>query len=79
MFKRDIEIKDIRYVVEYGETINRYPEDKPYPSFLLFAFVQKRPMHVVIARDVENERCIIIPAYEPDRLIWDTDFRMKNK
>ncbi|HQT24963.1 DUF4258 domain-containing protein [Daejeonella sp.] len=79
MFKRDIEIKDIRYVIEYGEAINRYPDDKPYPSFLLFGFVQKRPIHVVIARDAENERCIIITAYEPDNVIWDADFRTKKK
>jgi hypothetical protein len=32
MFKRDIEIKDIRYIIEYGEEINRYPDDKPYPA-----------------------------------------------
>jgi len=50
MFKRDIEIKDIRYTIEYGEEINRYPDDKPYPSYLLFGFVEKRPIHVVLAR-----------------------------
>ena len=50
MFKRDIEIKDIRYTIDYGEEINRYPDDKPYPSYLLFGFVEKRPIHVVLAR-----------------------------
>ena len=79
MFKRDIEIKDIRYTIEYGEEINRYPDDKPYPSYLLFGFVEKRPIHVVLARDEENERCIVITAYEPDNTIWDADFRTKKK
>lgn len=79
MFKRDIEITDIRYIIEHGEAINGYPNDKPYPSFILFGFVQKRPIHVVIARDAENERCIIITAYEPDHVIWEADFRTKKK
>jgi hypothetical protein len=79
MFKRDIEIKDIRYTIDYGEEINRYPDDKPYPSYLLFGFVEKRPIHVVLARDEENERCIVITAYEPDNTIWDADFRTKKK
>ncbi len=79
MFKRDIEIKDIRYTIEYGEEINRYPDDKPYPSYLIFGFVEKRPIHVVLARDEENERCIVITAYEPDNTIWDADFRTKKK
>ena len=79
MFKRDIEIKDIRYTIDYGEEINRYPDDKPYPSYLIFGFVEKRPIHVVLARDEENERCIVITAYEPDNTIWDADFRTKKK
>ena len=79
MFKRDIEIKDIRYTIDYGEEINRYPDDKPYPSYLLFGFVEKRPIHVVLARDEDNERCIVITAYEPDNTIWDADFRTKKK
>lgn len=79
MFKRDIKITDIRHIIEHGEAINEYPNDKPYPSLLLFGFVQTRPIHVVIARDPENERCIIITAYEPDHVIWEAGFRIKKK
>jgi hypothetical protein len=34
---------------------------------------------VVIAKDEENGRCIIITAYEPENTIWDADFRTKKK
>jgi len=79
MFKRDIEISDIRHIIATGEAINEYPDDKPYPSFLLLGFIQTRPIHVVIARNTENERCIIITAYEPDQAIWEAHFRIKKK
>lgn len=79
MFKRDIEITDIRHIIEHGEAIDEYPNDRPYPSFLLLGFVQARPIHLVIARDLEKEKCIIITTYEPDHLIWEAGFRAKKK
>jgi hypothetical protein len=30
-----------------GEVIDRYPEDKPYPSVLLLGFAKHPPVHVV--------------------------------
>jgi hypothetical protein len=48
-------------------------------QLILFGFVEKRPIHVVIAKDEENGRCIIITAYEPENTIWDADFRTKKK
>ncbi|WP_431844485.1 DUF4258 domain-containing protein [Pedobacter superstes] len=69
----------MRHILEHVEAINEYPDDKPYPSFLLLGFVQIRSIHVVIAKDAENERCIIITAYEPDHAIWKADFKIKKK
>lgn len=79
MFKRDIEISDVHFLIEHGEAINEYPYDKPYPSYLLMAVVNKRPLHLVLARDEDSGRCIVITAYEPDKLIWGTDFKTKRK
>jgi hypothetical protein len=79
IFRRDIEIGDVRHVLSHGKTIREYPEDKPYPSFLLFGFVKTRPIHVVLARSEDNERCIIITAYEPDPVLWEGDFKTKKK
>jgi hypothetical protein len=33
MFKQDIEITHILHIIEYGEAINEFPNDKPYPNF----------------------------------------------
>lgn len=41
MFQRRIDEKDVRYVLETGETIERYPDDTPYPSRLIFRWLGK--------------------------------------
>ena len=45
--------KDVRHVLEQGETIKGYPEDKPYPSRLVLGWREARPIHVVAADDTE--------------------------
>ena len=39
MFVRSITPAEVRTVIEQGQTIERYPEDTPYPSRLLLGFV----------------------------------------
>jgi len=43
MFQRRISTHEVEYVLDNSETIQEYPEDKPYPSKLLFAFYEQRP------------------------------------
>jgi len=76
MFKRNISVDNIKQVIESGEVLFNYWNDKPYPSCLTFGYVNNRPLHVVIAKD-NLERCIIITAYEPDENIWEADFKSK--
>ncbi len=77
MFKREITFDMIEFVINNGETINSYPDDNPYPSRLIFAFYENRPIHIVLAKD--NGNCIVITAYEPDKLKWSKDFKTKIK
>ena len=42
MFHRGISKDDVIKVVKNGQVITDYPEDKPYPSSLIFAFVGDR-------------------------------------
>lgn len=79
MFKRDIGIDDVHFLIEHGEMIYEYPYDKPYPSYLLMAYVNKRPLHLVLAKDALSTKCIAITAYQPDQLIWEADFKTKRK
>lgn len=77
MFKRNISVDDVKLVIEKGEIIAEYSSDKPYPSCLMLACINNRPIHIVVGRDEEKERCIVITAYEPDPNIWEPGFKSK--
>ncbi|MCP5050651.1 MAG: DUF4258 domain-containing protein [bacterium] len=77
MFKRQISKDEVSYVVDYGEVIKEYPDDKPYPSRLLMGYKNKRPLHVVLAFDNNSETCYIITAYVPDFKLWTEDFKKR--
>lgn len=77
MFEREILPDDVLDVVRNGEIIKEYPEDKPYPSFLILKFVNYRPIHVVIAKNAVNYLCFVVTVYEPDPETWSKDFKTK--
>jgi hypothetical protein len=76
MFQRDIEAIDIEQVVNFGEIIESYIDDKPYPSFLALGFVNDGALHVVYAKD-EDSNFIIITAYKPNPEKWQDDFKTR--
>lgn len=62
---------EIKEALQAGEIIEEYPEDKPYPSFLVYGRTQaNRPLHVVCAPVMEEEILIIITVYHPDPAQW---------
>jgi len=77
MFERNISEENINEAVLIGKVIENYPEDKPYPSKLLFALINNRPIHVVIAENISNEEIIVITVYEPDLSKWDESFERR--
>lgn len=77
MFERNISAQDAEDVIMYGEVIEEYLNDKPYPSYLVFGTVKNRPIHVVVAANkIEG---IIISLYEPDIDRFGTDFKTRKK
>jgi hypothetical protein len=54
-----------------------YPDDLPDPSYLLMGSANGRALHVVVSKDVLYENCIVVTAYLPDPLFWDSDFKNK--
>lgn len=76
MFSRNISIFDSKIAIEKGEVFSEYPNDKPYPSFLILGFVNERPIHIVLGKSI-LDICIIITVYEPDKNIWNDDFKSK--
>ena len=77
MFKRDIDTSDVEQVIQVGEIIKSYPDDKPYPSFLILGFRREKPIHLVIAKNVQDDECIVVTAYIPDPTIWMKDLKAK--
>ncbi len=76
MFERDISESVIPEILKNNDVIESYPDDKPYPSFLVLGFDGSRPIHVVYAKDEENNP-IVITVYEPDLTKWENDFKTR--
>jgi hypothetical protein len=70
-------VADVRAVIANGEVIAEYSDDQPYPSFLLLGFTAAGPLHVVVARELVRERCIVVTAYAPGKDRWETGFKIR--
>ena len=80
MFTRMISTDEIEQVLQNGKMIMDYPEDQPYPSKLVLAFCNERPIHVVSSSfNPDENTTIVITAYEPSLEIWENDFKTRKK
>lgn len=77
MFQRTISEDEVRLVVDAGETIETYPDDKPFPSRLMLGWKGARPIHVVVADNSAAHESIIITVYQPDSTEWEPDFKKR--
>ncbi len=73
MGSRGIKEQEVEQVIKNGDTITEYPDDKPFPSKLIFAMVKDRPVHIVLAYNSATSTCIIVTAYEPDLSKFESD------
>jgi hypothetical protein len=79
MYQRAISEVEVRYVIETGETVEDYPDDTPYPSRLVLGWSDSRPIHVVVADNVDDQENIVITVYEPDLTEWERDFKRRKR
>lgn len=79
MFQRQISKTEIRHTIEYGEVIEEYPEDTPFPSRLILGWRGTKPLHVVVADNIMDKEWIVITVYEPTLDKWDPDFERRKK
>ena len=79
MFRRNISLEEVKFILNTGEVIREYKDDKPYPSFLILGFIDYRPLHLLVAKDADTGNCIMVTAYEPDKKLWSLDFKTKNR
>ncbi len=70
---------EIFYSVIHGEIIEFYPDDKPYPSCLIFGeSLNSHPIHSVWAYNKKTQGAVLITVYRPDPKLW-TNYRTRKK
>jgi len=79
MFERGISTQDVKNALQTGEVIVNYPDDNPYPSRLVLGFANGRALHVVVARNEQDDMDIVITVYEPNLDVWESDFKRRRK
>lgn len=63
--------EEVFEAVKNGEVIESYPDDKPYPSVLVFGLTGKgRPLHMVVVYNVDEDITIVITVYQPKPEKW---------
>jgi hypothetical protein len=77
MDKRGITPEDVEWVLQRGDVINSALGNRPLPTILLLGFPGGRPLHVVVAYDTAEARCMIVTCYEPDPDLWDRGSRTR--
>lgn len=64
-------LEEILFSVLNGEIIEDYPNDKPYPSCLVYGKTfNDVPIHSVWAFDEKSKSAIMITVYKPDPDLW---------
>lgn len=75
----NLSFEEVYYSVKKGEIIEDYPNDKPYPSCLIYGRnVKQEPIHSVWAYNEENGWAVLITVYKPDPERW-IDFKLRKK
>ena len=78
MQQRNVPLRDIINCVTYGELIEDYPSDFPYPSCLILGrTLDNRALHVVCA--VGEDHVWMITAYSPNLDEWCDDYKCRRK
>jgi len=68
----------LRVILE-GEVIEDYPNDKPFPSCLIFKMIERGPYHVVVSFNPEFKKAYIITAYQPTLDKFEPDFKTRRR
>jgi hypothetical protein len=74
MFSRRISETDVTTAITQGKIIESYPDDNPFPSYLVLDFVNENPIHVVYSVDESTSIYYVITTYIPDSEIWLNNF-----
>ncbi len=71
---------EIKEALQECKIIREYIKDKPLKSYLTLGFTNsKRPLHIVVALDVNAKYIWVISVYEPNKEKWDETFTKRLK
>ena len=79
MFERKISVENVRQVLQSGEMIEDYSDEMPTPGGLMSGKRGRRPMHVVMAENIQADELVVITVYEPDPGQWKPGFRNRKE
>mgnify|MGYP001824609971 FL=1 len=79
IFERGIMKQSVVEVIKSGKIIASYPDDEPYPSFLMLGFENDTAIHLVIARNEKTGDCYVITVYLPKSDIWQAGFKTRRE
>jgi hypothetical protein len=75
----NLSFDEVYFSVLYGEIIQHYPTDKPYPSCLIYGQTfSGDAVHSVWAYNYNNQWAVLITVYRPDPDLW-INWRQRRK
>jgi len=76
MLERDISRIEVKETLRYGEIIENYETDAPFPSALFF-YINTKAIHVVASLDKETKTIFVITAYVPDSIHFHDNLKQR--
>ena len=73
--ERGISVIDVCAVINNGEIIEQYPDDFPFPSYLILGKRDEKIIHVVAS--INEDIIYIVTAYVPSGLKWENDYKTR--
>jgi len=61
------------------EIIDEYPDDKYFPSYLIYSRYKQSVFHILFAVDIEGDNVRVVTAYYPDPEEWESDLKTRRK
>lgn len=77
--KRGISRQIILDSLIHYEIIEAYPDDKYFPSYLVYTEYQGEKFHILFAIDEEGDNVRIITAYRPNLFEWNRDCKTRRE
>ena len=66
-----ISLTEALETISTGEILEQYPDDKPYPSCLIFSRLRSNePIHTVWAFNEATKASALVTTYRPDPRRW---------